>query len=272
MISIILSVFNTEKYLLECLQSIENQTYTNWELVIINDGSTDNSHPIIVDFIQNLSNKVQYFHLEKNKGLPYCLNLGIQHAKGIYIARIDADDIMMNDRLEKQVIFLQQNPTIDILGTTAIEIDENGNEISVITCPPDNLSIKKSIIAGGAMMHPMLRKSVFSRNIGYRDLYPTSEDRDLWLRLSLTATFANLIEPLVKRRTHKNQITMSKRAYVDSLKASFDFFLTNGILFQNIPHLLKPLMITFIPNFLYVFIRNLRKQKRKAGYNNPKNV
>jgi glycosyltransferase EpsE len=265
LVSIVLSVFNAEKYLFECLQSIENQTYNHWELVIINDGSTDYSHQIICAFMKKWQQQVQYFHLKENKKLPYCLNLGIQQARGIYIARMDADDIMLPARLEKQVQYLEQNQAIDILGSAALEIDENGCEISIIQHPPDHLSIQKGLIHGCPILHPtvMMRKKMFLKKIFYRDLYPKAEDRDLWLRLSLTATFANLTEPLVKKRTHSEQVTMSKQTYTDSLKVSIDFFLKQGILLQNISSLVKPLGITLMPNFLYVFVRNFRKEKRK---------
>jgi glycosyltransferase involved in cell wall biosynthesis len=171
-VSIVLSVYNGVQYLLECLQSIENPTYTNWELVIINDGSTDNSNQIIVDFIQKLTNKVQYFHLETNKGLPYSLNLGIQHAKGEYIARIDADDVMMEKRLQKQITFLEQNSNIGLVGSPTIDINEDGNRIGMIDVPLSDKAIKNALPFFCSIIHGtiLIRKKILANGVYYRNL------------------------------------------------------------------------------------------------------
>lgn len=275
LVSIILSVYNAEKYIEDCLNSIAAQTYKDWELVVINDGSTDKSNELITKFVKSTTNTVQYLNLDINKGLSYCLNLGISHAKGKYIARIDADDLMLKMRLEGQVRFLEENTKTDILGGSAIEIDEKGIEIGVFKVPLDDFNIKKMLLSTypNPIIHPtvMMKKSIFLTGIDYRSLYPNSEDIDLWLRLSKTANFSNLDMPLIKKRTHSEQITMSKRSHYDCLRAKVDFFLKNGILLKNLHHLIRHIIvILFIPNALYVYLKKDEQRKRRDNYNQSK--
>jgi glycosyltransferase involved in cell wall biosynthesis len=262
-ISIILPVFNAEKYLLECLQSIENQTYINWELVIINDGSTDNSHQIIVDFIQKVSNQVQYFHLEINKGLPYCLNLGIQHAKGEYIARIDADDVMMEERLQKQVDFLEKHKSVGIIGSYAIDINELGNPIELFTVAERNQILKENLFTVCPFIHPsvMFRTHILINCIGYQNKYRYAEDYDLWFRLANITQFANLPEPLIKRRIHNQQITFSKKGHYDTLRVKFDHFVATKTLFKNHWYLWRHLFILLMPTFIFLFLKKRKHEK-----------
>jgi glycosyltransferase involved in cell wall biosynthesis len=252
-ISIVLSVYNAEKYLLKCLQSMKNQTYTNWELVIINDGSTDSSHQIIKDFIQNLPNKVQYLHLQQNKGLPYCLNLGIQHAKGIYIARIDADDIMFENRLQKQVHFLEKYPAVGVLGSYAIDINELGNPINLFKVAEQDPFLKQNLFASCPFIHPsvMIRKYLLTNGMEYRNKYRYAEDYDLWIRLADKTQFANLPEPLIKKRVHNQQITFSKKGHYDTLHVKFDHFVATKTLFQNHWYLWKHILVLLLPSWFY---------------------
>jgi glycosyltransferase EpsE len=264
-ISIILPVFNAEKYLLECLQSIENQTYTNWELVIINDGSMDNSDSIIVDFIQKLPNKVQYFHLKENYGTPYGLNLGIQHAKGEYIARIDNDDIMLPNRLEVQFVFLENHLDIGIVGSYAIDINERGEFIQLRTVPINNQSIKALLLKDCPMIHPsvMIRKDILTHSVAYQNKYRYAEDYDLWIRLADKTQFANLPEPLIKRRVHSHQITFSKKGHYDTLRVKFDHFVVTKTLFQNHWYLWRHIFILLTPTPLFLFLKKRKHENRK---------
>lgn len=273
-VSIILSAYNSEKYIEECLNSIEAQTYKKWELIFINDGSKDKTHKLITQFMNESKNIIQYINLEKNKGLSYCLNLGITYSKAKYIARIDADDIMLENRLEEQIKFLEEHPDIGVLGSSAIEIDKQGDDIGILNVPCDDFTIKKLFFSTYPIIHPsvVMRRSLFNNNIIYRDLYPNSEDIDLWLRLSKITNFANLTQPLIKKRTHSEQITMSKRGHYDSLRAKIDFFSKNGILLKNLHHLVRHIIvILFIPNVLYLFLKKEEQRKRRNAYKTHKN-
>jgi glycosyltransferase involved in cell wall biosynthesis len=275
LVSVVLTVYNAAKYLDDCLKSIDAQTYRRWELIIINDGSTDNSDDIIAEFISMATNKVKYIVLPKNRGVSSSLNLGIRQAKGKYIAKIDADDMMLDTRLEEQVNFLEIHPNISVVGSNAIEIDAQGNEIGLMTVPSDNFMIKKLLFSTYPIIHPsvMMHRTIFTKGIIYRDKYPHSEDLDLWLKLSTRINFANLENPLIKKRTHHEQITMSKYGHYDSMKAKADFFLDNGIFIKNVHYLLKHLFIViFIPNIFYIFLKRDALRKRKRNHNSFKKM
>jgi glycosyltransferase involved in cell wall biosynthesis len=273
LVSIILPVYNAEKYLHECLNSIIAQSFRNWELIIINDGSTDNSETIIHIFIASVStfNKVIYVPLE-HKGLPFCLNKGIGLARGKYIARMDADDIMFENRLQVQVQFLENNPDVGVLGSHAIEIDENGQEISKMKRPIENLEIKNALdyCCPCPIIHPtvMMRKKILEGNL-YKELYPNPEDLDLWQRLVKFTIFRNLDIILLKKRFHKKQITQNSRIFRIRLeiiflkrslkKKNFNFFLT----------LLKIILFCILPNFILNFWQEYKlKQRRKRNNRN----
>jgi glycosyltransferase involved in cell wall biosynthesis len=273
MVHIVLPVYNGARFLPQCLESIREQTYSLWELIIVNDGSTDDSDTIIQHFIQTSSNPVVYLKLEQNKGIAYGLNLGIQHAKGSYIARIDADDIMLKERLAVQVKFLEEHPNIDILGSDAIEIDDLGRKISYLKTLTEDAMIKKELIGRCSMLHPtiMFRAKVFDHKIFYRDLYPVSEDRDLWLRLMPFVHFCNQPLPLILRRTHSNQVTMSKKVYVDTFRLTRHYLLEHKMLLKYGHYLIKPLIITLLPNYFYTAIRNFKKGLRQKSIIKTKN-
>ena len=225
LVSVVLPVYNAEKYIVECLESIAAQSYANWELIIINDGSTDSSEKLIEIFIKNCSNHVQYL-ISKHKGLPFCLNLGITHAQGKYIARMDADDVMLETRLEQQVNFMEKKPETGILGTNFVEIDENGNELGTIKMPIGNDLIKQKFLTMCAIAHPtvMARREILIAN-KYLDKYPFPEDYELWTRLIETTNFENLQIILLKKRFHKNEITYKAGSFFifDGLKLMIAF-------------------------------------------------
>ena len=229
LVSIILPVYNSEKYVTECLESIIIQTYKNWELIIIDDGSTDSSNDIVSAFILKVNNSVNYIKLSHH-GLPYCLNYAIRKANGKYIARIDADDIMLPTRLEKQVIYLEQNSKIGILGTNAYEINEKGEIFNILTKPQGHLKIKNACSYDCPILHPsvMMRKAIFFKYY-YNELYPSPEDYDLWIRLINIIQFDNLQEVLIKKRNHIGQITHFKnRTFMyRSIKLNFFYNIKN---------------------------------------------
>jgi glycosyltransferase involved in cell wall biosynthesis len=218
LISIILPVYNGETYLEDSIKSILNQTYQNFELIIINDGSTDSSHLIIEKFLK--SNKIIY-KSRKNKGLVNTLNEGIKLSSGNYIARMDQDDISYPKRLEKQLNFMQKN-NIDVCGTSYQVINEQGKIIKTVESHKNNFEIILS-----AMMVPFIHPSVMFRNIfKEKNIFygnnnkMQAEDYDLWIRLiKMNLVFGNTDEILIKYRlintsmTSVNHIKIYKEVY-----------------------------------------------------------
>jgi glycosyltransferase involved in cell wall biosynthesis len=218
LISVILPVYNGEQYIEDSIRSILGQTHQNFELIIINDGSTDNSDKIIKGFLK--SNKIIY-KSRKNKGLVNTLNEGIKLSSGSYIARMDQDDISYPKRLEKQLNFMQKN-NIDVCGTSYHVINEQGKIIKTVESHKNNFEIILS-----AMMVPFIHPSVMFRNIfKEKNIFygnnnkVQAEDYDLWIRLiKMNLVFGNINEILIKYRlintsmTSVNYIKIYKEVY-----------------------------------------------------------
>ena len=261
LVSIILPNYNSAKFILECLNSISLQTYKNWELIIIDDGSTDLSSQMILDYLKSMKTECKLI-IKSHIGLPSCLNLGIELAKGKYIARIDADDIMVISRLEKQVAFLEGNPTIGICGSNAIEIEECGKTISMIEMPETHIEIKEKLTSMNPIIHPsvMIRKELFNL-IKYNNDYPSPEDYELWTKLESKTKFHNLQEPLIKKRYHSSQVTLqiNKRFIYKTFKIRIIYALKKKKYLDALKSLLG-IISTLIPKFLILkFIKNRRK-------------
>ena len=129
-----MSVYNGEKYLREAIESILNQTFTDFEFLIVNDGSTDSSLEIILSYPDE---RIRVIRNDRNIGLTKSLNKALQQAKGEYIARQDADDISLQNRFEEQLIYLEKHPEVALLGTSAYKIDERGEILAKVIVPTE---------------------------------------------------------------------------------------------------------------------------------------
>src|SRR6056297_178877 len=165
-VSVLLSVYNGEKYLEKAISSILNQTFSDFEFIIIDDGSSDRSPEIIKSFNDN---RIRYFKNEKNIGLVKSLNKGLEKMKGEYIARMDADDICKPTRFEKQVNFLNKNHEVGVLGTAMEIVDHKGSHISNQHFPKDHIIIFWKLFFETAVFHPtiMMRTNIVKKAGGY---------------------------------------------------------------------------------------------------------
>ncbi len=206
-ISVLMPVYNGEKYLTEAIPSILSQTFKDFEFLIIDDGSTDKSAEIILSLKDP---RIKYIANEKNMGLPYSLNRGLDLAKGKYIARMDADDIALPKRLQKQAGFMDTHPDIAVLGTwTRTFGGDRAESVHKYFAKDDD--IRASLLFNTSLAHPtvMLRKSTLD---AYQLQYDASyryfeEDYDLWVRMSKKNQLANLPEVLLKYRLHNKSVT-----------------------------------------------------------------
>lgn len=208
LISVILPVYNAEKYIKESIESILNQTYENFELIIINDGSTDDTEMIIKSFSDK---RIRYYTNNKNEGLIYTLNRGLELSQGDFIARMDSDDICLPERFFKQInAFLEDNNLI-VCGSQILKFGENIKS-SKSNYFLSNELIKYYMIYNCPFAHPsvMLRKSVLLKfNIKYNNEYLNAEDYKLWFDLMHFGTYRNLSDVLLKYRISDTQITQS---------------------------------------------------------------
>lgn len=209
LISVILPVFNSEENLHAAVESILGQTQADFELIAIDDGSTDASAAILESFRRNDRRVFVQRHLQ-NLGVTAALNTGLALAHGKYIARMDADDISLPERFEKQVAFLETHPEIDILGSAVKLIDERGRNIGALSAPLEDLAIRWKGLFTAAFLHPtvMLRHSVLiEHNIHYRTSRDQAQDFDFFTQLLQFARGANLSEPLFLYRIHSSSVT-----------------------------------------------------------------
>lgn len=209
-ISVIMSVYNSKRYLSESIESILNQTFKNFEFIIVDDGSTDDSLGIIKEFMKK-DKRILLINNNSNIGLTKSLNKALKKAKGKYIARMDTDDVSMPERLEKQYNFLEKNEDVFLVGTGSINIDETGENTTTFNPIVSFEEIKKTLPYKNCIYHP----SIMFRNekgICYREKFVYSQDYDLYLRLlSNGKKLVNLPDKLIKYRCNPNAITQTKR-------------------------------------------------------------
>ena len=209
-ISVILPVFNAQIYLRESIESILSQSFTNFELIIINDGSTDQSLEIIQSYTDERIKLIN----QANAGLPISLNRAIAIAKGQYLARQDADDISLPTRLAEQAAYLDEHPACALLGSWANILEDNSPTDRTLQHPHLNGDIALKILFFNCFVHSsvMIRKSVLEKSGLYpeeRDKFPP-EDYDLWLRISKDFEVANIPKALLQYRELPNSISRTK--------------------------------------------------------------
>lgn len=208
-VSVILPAYNCEKFIGKAIQSVLQQTFTDFELIIINDGSTDNTGSVIQTFDDH---RILYFKNPGNQGLISTLNNAITYAKGKYIARMDGDDISLSERLARQKAFLDENENIAAVASTIEFINEQGEkggvwELDRQTITPEQ--IKKAILRQNCIAHPsVMMRSEIIKQLKYMEYQKNIEDYDLWLRLlNRGYKIAKLDEPLLLYRIHDSSIT-----------------------------------------------------------------
>lgn len=201
-------VYNVASYVAEAVKSVLEQTFEDFELIIIDDGSTDETYNIINQFndrrIIKLQNKI-------NLGIAYTLNEGISMAKGIYIVRMDGDDISLKERFEKQICFMNDNPDLLLSGTYMEAISEKGTSLQIYKKPVDQENIKIGLFFGHtSFAHPsiIIRKEVMdSYHLRYDSAFRYAEDYDLYCRSSQYALMANIPECLIQYRIHDESVS-----------------------------------------------------------------
>lgn len=208
MVSVLLPTYNSEKFVLQAVSSVLTQSYRNFEILVLDDGSTDKT----VKLIRQLDHpRIRIFAFPKNRGLPAVLNSGISSSKGAFLARLDSDDLCAPRRLELQVNFLRDNPHVGIIGGSMAEF---GDKQRLVRYPESHDEISCAMLFRNVIAHGtvMLRAEVFQSNsLRYSEDSVLAQDYELWSRLLKLTEFANLREVLVFRRLHNQQVTKSNK-------------------------------------------------------------
>ena len=210
LVSVLIPVYNAEKYFSDALQSIVDQTYRNLEVVIVDDCSQDGTGVIAKAFASKDS-RVKVFTNEQNLKLSGALNEGIKHCLGKYIVRMDGDDVSFLDRIEKQVAYMEQNPEVGISGGSMEIGDESLTKIGTRNYYLTDNDIRKNIFKFSPFCHPgvIIRKEVFDLVGGYDASFTPAEDYELYFRIGLKFNFGNISDFVLHYRTLPNSMTTS---------------------------------------------------------------
>lgn len=266
LVSVIMGIYNTADSLPMSIQSILDQTYTNWELIMCDDCSTDNTYEVALEYAKKYDN-IKVVRNKENKRLAYSLNHCLKYAQGEYVARMDADDICLPERFEKQVMFLNNNPEYMVVGSTIIPYDEEGDrEPRMIKEYPVARDMKRGV----TFFHPtiMMRKEGYDALEGYYVSHRTrkGQDLDMWFRFYAKGFKGyNIQEPLLKY--HESLDDYKKKRNLSyswgMTKTALHGFKLNHFPFYLYPWAFKDTVSALLPRWL----RFKRHKKAKKGEN-----
>ncbi|MET4083349.1 glycosyltransferase involved in cell wall biosynthesis [Pedobacter sp. UYP30] len=236
--TILLPTYNCAKYILKTVESVLNQSYSNYELLIIDDGSTDNTEEIV----KSISDKrIVYLKNSKNLGIVKTLNKGIKLAKGKYIARMDADDIMLGNRLQEQINFLEVNPEHGMVGSWYQIMDVGGKIRSTLKTTLTHEDIKLALLFGNQFAHPAVTiRTDLVRKLKYSQEFLYTEDYDLWCRMAEVSKLANLPKIHLSYRWYANNSCSRNQR---ELKANVVKLLSRELDKYEIEHSTEELML-----------------------------
>ncbi len=212
-VSVAMSVYNSQSFLKAAIESILHQTFEDFEFIIIDDGSTDRSLKILQHYAAQ-DPRIRLSSRE-NRGVPATRNEILAQAQGELLAVMDADDVALPDRLQRQVDFLHHHPNCVWLGGAFTLIDERDRILTTIRMAEDNETIQRILLEGHtSFLHSsaMIRKSALRQVNGYDERFKTGSDLDLWLKLTEIGEVSNLPEVVVKYRIHTQSISSDQQA------------------------------------------------------------
>ncbi len=257
LVSIIMPVKNGEKYLKEAVQSILNQTYKNFEFIIVNDHSQDKTLPILKNIIDK---RIKIYTNKTALGLTRSLNKALRHARGEFIARMDADDIAAKDRLAIQVNYLLKNKAVGVVGS-AFRIIDNNKNISIVKFPRKHAQIIRQLFLRNPLRHPtvMYYKYLVDKYGPYDPSLDGAEDYDLWLRFAQYTRLANIAKPLLTYRIHDSQVSEKeeKKVLKSAILARIKALRKYKYSFYNLIYLPLPLLTYLLPPYISKKIRSL---------------
>lgn len=207
LVSVVMPVYNAGRFLSVAVNSIVEQTFRDWEMICVNDGSTDGSGKLLDHFALK-DNRIRVVH-QPNTGIVGALNRGCELARGPLICRMDSDDISIPERMEKQLAFLRRSPHCVAVGGSILEIDTDGDPLCCSRLPQGHADIEQNLLnRRTGLYHPttMIRTEALRAVGGYRIEYQWVEDHDLWLRLAQRGQLANLNEVVLCYRQHSSSV------------------------------------------------------------------
>jgi len=226
-ISVIMSVYNGETYLKEAIESVVNQTFKNWELIVINDCSTDSTAQILADFSLK-DERIKVYPNEVNLRLPTSLNKAISLCSGKYIARMDADDICLPERLEKQFKFMEENQDIALSSCRFMTVKNGVYASGGAGGRFDNKALRAMLLVANPILHPgVIAKASVMKKFNYDTTLTCTEDLELWTRIAMENQKMQILpECLLIYRLHDKQITSTtlERQHTEVLKIQHKYY------------------------------------------------
>ncbi len=203
-VTVLMAVLNGRVIVREAIESIVDQTYKDWELCVIDDASDDGT-PEVLEAMAAADPRVRIVRNSRTCGLAACMNIGWRATTGEFIARMDADDVSLRERLERQTRFLESHPDVAVLGTGAELFDETGRRLGVALRPSDHETLVARIYVENPFIHPsvMMRRTFLESLGGYDERLSRAQDYDLWLRGCRRFRFSNLQVPLIRYRVRR---------------------------------------------------------------------
>ena len=260
-ISVIMGIYNCGKYLAEAIDCILHQTYTDWELIMCDDGSTDSTYKVAEKYSLLYPEKIILLKNNTNQGLNYTLNKCLKYAKGEYIARMDGDDLCPPDRFEKEVAVLDTKKDISIVSSYLEYFDESG--VWGI-CKYSEYPKKESMAKGSEFCHAacMIRKEAFDRVGGYTvdKRLLRVEDYHLWMKMYAAGYRGyNIQEPLYQMRDDKNAFSRRKFRYrINEMYVRILIIKTFKLPMYNYLCAIQPIIIGLLPQSVYLFLHKKR--------------
>ena len=263
-VSIIMGIYNCERTLPGAIESILDQTYTNWELIMCDDASKDRTYEVAKEFAEKYPEKIKLIKNEENRKLAYSLNRCLEIAEGELIARMDADDLNLPERIEKEAAFLMDHPEFDLVACRAVIFDENG-DLGIRVTPGEHY--KEELIRSVPFLHPtiMLRKTTFDKLNGYTVLKRTErgQDVDLYFRFYAAGYRAYALEDVLykyhesiqdyKKRSMGVAINMCKTSLYGQRLLRFPL--------RYRIYVLHPILSAITPNYLKYLRRKHMERK-----------
>lgn len=263
-ISVIMGIYNCASTLPEAIDSILAQTYTDWELILCDDGSSDDTYAVAERYRERFSDKIVLIRNEKNMGLNYTLNHCLKYVTGNYIARMDGDDISLPERFETERNVLENEPDIAVVSSSMIYFDENGDFAAPVNSA--EYPCKEKLVHGPVHCHGpcMMRTEVMRQAGGYTadKRLLRVEDWHLWLKIYACGLQGkNIVKPLYKMRDDRNAAGRRKFRY----RLNEAYMAGLAVKTLKLPkwkyiYVLRPVLVGLMPRFLYTYLH-----RRKLG-------
>ena len=248
-VSVLMPAYNEADFLAEAVESILDQTFEDFEFVVVDDGSTDGSPDIVAHYLQR-DKRIRFLQNKRNRGIVFSLNLGLMACRGRYVARMDADDIALGDRLEKQVSVMASSPETVALGGAVRYIDSKGRERG----HGRSCKTGRSLLAENPLLHPTV---IFRRDIHgggtrlYQERFRYAEDYFCWLEMSRRGRIDAISDIVLKYRISRNAVRMRhlKRVLLATLKVKTAGVVELGIRprFRDVARMMAELSLLFLP-------------------------